>query len=166
MKVNSVKIECSNCSIGVQMCHRRPCWGTVSDFKEIIKAGHAEKLMIDYYNSENINNNERIYILTGANNGNERSKADYNPIGKCSFLTTENKCSIHHIKPAMGAVACCKRENNNVQSENEACVATWATDEGKQLIEEWKTLVNYVEKEDDAGFNFISALSGLLFHGF
>jgi len=84
---NVIKVECSMCENGIRMCHRRPCWGTVEDFKKIIDAGFAKKLMIDYYNDESINNNERTYILSGANNGNECSKADWNPKGKCTFLT-------------------------------------------------------------------------------
>jgi len=130
--------------------------------KKIIEAGFAHNLMIDYYNSENISMNERTYILSGANNGNECSKADWNPKGKCSFLTNENKCLIHDIKPTMGAIACCKRDHPNFVKENEACVATWATEEGKQLIEDWKKLVNYQEKDDDKGFDFISGLSVML----
>ena len=78
------------------------------------------------------------------------------------FLTNENKCEIHHIKPTMGAVACCKREQSKFKQENDACVTTWATDEGKQLIEQWKILVDYEEKDDDEGFDFSSGLSAML----
>jgi hypothetical protein len=61
------KIECFGCEKGISMCHMRPCWGTVEDFRKIIKAGHAKKLMIDYYSTKTINKGKNIYFLSGAN---------------------------------------------------------------------------------------------------
>ena len=148
------KIECNGCWKGVFMCRLRPCWGTVEDFKKIIDAGYSDRLMIDYYKDEEINNDERIYFLCGANNGNEGSKADWNPKGTCSFLEDE-KCIIHDIKPTIGAIACCKRKIN-IKKNNHICLETWLTQEGTDLIEKWKVIVDYIDKDDDAGFDFMS----------
>jgi hypothetical protein len=148
MKVEKInKIECKGCEKGIAMCYRRPCWGTVKDFKKIIEAGFAHRLMIDYYNSKELKDNKRIYFLSGANNGNECSKADWDPIGVCSFLEN-NSCSIHDIKPTMGAISCCKTEESQ-RKYTESCIATWDTEEGIRLIKKWKSIINYIEKEDD-----------------
>jgi len=150
------KVECTSCTKGVSMCETRPCWGTVSDFKKIIKAGHADKLMIEYYNHEDLNKGERVYFLSGASNGNEGSKASWNPKGTCIFLVND-KCSIHEIKPTIGAVACCKTEYD--LKITHACLKTWTTKSGKKLIEDWKKMVNYREKDDDEDFSIMGVLS-------
>jgi hypothetical protein len=155
------KIECKGCKSGVAMCYRRPCWGTIDDFRAIIKAGHADKLMIDYYNSDTLSDNKRIYFLSGANNGNEGSKADWNPKGKCIFLEND-LCVIHEIKPTMGAVSCCKVEGGQ-RNEMEQCIKTWDSEDGEKLISEWKLMVDYVDKDDDEGFSFESAFSTMLY---
>ena len=149
------RIECKDCRRGINMCEQRPCWGTVKDFKKIIKAGYAKKLMIDYYNNDKINNGEDIYFLSGASSGNECSKADWNPKGTCIFLEN-NKCIIHNIKPTSGAVSCCKIDYNLKLTH--ACLMTWTTTEGKKLIEDWKKMVDYIEKDNDEGFNFHEAV--------
>ena len=156
------KVECKGCKKGIKMCHRRSCVGTVADLKKIIAKGYAKRLMIDYYGSEE-KGVDNIYYLCGASNGNECSKADWNPTGTCSFLINE-KCEIHDIKPVLGAVACCKRDAGNFEAEREAVLATWTTPEGKELIKKWKKQVKYKEKEDDSGFSLISALELMLTH--
>ncbi len=153
------KIECKDCTEGIAMCNLRPCWGTVKDFLKIIKAGHAKKLMIDYYSNDKINNGKKIYFLSGASNHNQCSKADWNPKGTCIFLVN-NKCNIHNIKPTMGAVMCCKIKQDKTLMH--ACLMTWLTKEGLKLIEDWKKMVNYVNKDDDEGFNLYDAMT-LLF---
>jgi hypothetical protein len=148
------KIECPNCEKGIYYCKTRPCWGTVNDFKKIIEAGHAKELMIDYYSHKNINNGNKIYFLSGSSNSNQCSKADWNPKGVCIFLEND-KCRINDIKPTTGAVACCKKKPNI--SIMHACILTWNTKKGKQLIKDWKKMVDYKDKEDDEGFSFIDA---------
>lgn len=153
---NAEKIECKSCSKGIAMCKLRPCWGTVSDFKKIIKAGHAKKLMLEYYNHNDLNNNETVYFLCGASNGNECTKANWNPKGQC-LLLVDNKCQVHSIKPTMGAVACCKKEMDKKLMH--ACLKTWTTKEGKKVIEDWKKMVDYVEKDDDNDFSMFNVIS-------
>jgi len=150
------KIECKGCKEGIQMCKTRPCWGTVEDFKKIIEAGFAKKLMIDYYNSESVSNNKKIYFLSGASNGNDCSKADWDPRGVCALLEND-LCVVHEIKLTIGAIACCKNESG-FRDDNEKCIATWDSPEGNELIEKWKVLVEYVEKNDDEGFSFMGAM--------
>jgi hypothetical protein len=155
------RIECNGCSKGVAMCHMRPCWGTVEDFKRIIDAGYSKQLMIDYYRSDSINKGENVYFLSGANNSNECSKANWNPKGKCSLLEND-KCVVNAIKPTMGSIMCCK---NKFKSNRylHACVKTWMTQEGKELIEKWKKMVDYVDKDDDAGFTLYDGLMATVF---
>jgi hypothetical protein len=86
---SAVKVECVDCHKGVYMCRTRPCWGTVRDFKKIIKAGHAKKLMLEYYNNTAVNKGNNIYFLCGASRGNQCSKADWNPKGTCILLVDD-----------------------------------------------------------------------------
>jgi len=153
------KVECTSCIKGIRMCTTRPCWGTVKDFKRIIEAGYATSMMIDYYAHRDINNGDRIYFLSGASRGNQCSKADWNPKGTCSFLIKE-KCAIHDIKPTVGAVACCEKEPDLKLIH--ACMLTWNTRTGKKLINDWKKMVNYVDVEDDEGFDIGDLISLLL----
>ena len=158
--VSAKRIECLNCKDGINMCKMRPCWGTIGDFKKIINAGHQEKLMIDYYSHNDLNKGKRVYFLSGASNGNECSKADWNPKGECIFLV-DNKCSINHIKPTIGAVACCKTPTD--LKVMHACLRTWNTKQGKDLIEKWKVMVEYVEKDDDEGFSLYDGMMAMVF---
>lgn len=153
------KVECTNCVKGIHMCTTRPCWGTVKDFRRIIEAGFASSLMIDYYAHRDINNGNKIYFLSGASRGNQCSKADWNPKGTCSFLIKE-KCAIHHIKPTIGAAACCKKPQNLKLIQ--ACILTWNTRTGKKLINDWKKMVDYEEVQDDEGFGMNELISFLL----
>lgn len=173
-KIKSAKkVECKGCNEGKQMCKTRPCWGTVDDFKRIIDAGHADKLMIDYYNNASINGGNNIYFLSGASNHCQGSKAIWNPKGTCIFFEkdklskkgivfTEGKCLIHDIKPTIGAVACCKKRQD--KEFIHACLLTWTTRKGKKLISDWKKMVNYVDVPDNEGFNFVDAF--MLMAGF
>jgi hypothetical protein len=155
------KVECLGCEKGVAMCNLRPCWGTVEDFKKIIEAGYAKKLMIDYYNADAINNGEKIYFLCGASHNNECSKADWNPKGTC-LLLEDDKCTINDIKPTMGRIMCCKKNISGKKYIN-ACMRTWTTQEGSDLIEKWKKMVNYVDKDDNEGFSFVDAFNAMIF---
>jgi len=141
------------------MCEFRPCWGTVEEFKVIIAQGHATKLMIDYYQDRDFFDGNVIYILSGATPGNECSKADFNPTGQCPFLV-DRKCSIHDIKPLQGSTNCCKMLEKSITQKDIA--AYWNTPEGKQLVEQWKVMVNYQHKEDNEGLNPISAFELLI----
>lgn len=149
--------SCPDCTIGLSWCYRRPCWGTVNDFKKIIDNGFAEYLMIDYYIDKKINNGKLFYFLSGANSElNMCSKADFNPMGRCMLLK-EDKCLVHCFKPILGAYTCCK-SNDLAEINNEikhVILKTWLTEEGKNLIEYWKNLVNYIDKPDYNNFSLL-----------
>ena len=139
------KVECPSCTKGIAMCHQRPCWGTVSDLERIIEEGHADKLMLDYYNHKDLNNREDVYFLSGANCGCEKQLAKLLPIGPCTFLS-EDKCTIHDIKPTLGAVACCKDPHSLTTKVIFHCMESWIRKEGAELISRWKEMVGYDEE--------------------
>ena len=140
--------ECLGCEKGISMCFNRPCWGTVEDFEKIIDEGHSDKLMLDYWigrgDREDIEGHpffgnpfkEDVFILCGAIKGFEGKKAPFSLFkkGGCTFLTEENKCSIHHIKPIEGKYACCKSEDNKGRDLRLSLVRMWDTEKGKELI--------------------------------
>jgi hypothetical protein len=64
----------------------------------------------------------------------------------------------------MGAVGCCKNDIGVDKELLHACLMTWTTKEGKDLIEKWKKMVDYVDVQDDEGFDIgdmISLVMGL-----
>lgn len=98
--------ECQKC---VNMCaNSRPCWGTPDDIKKIIDAGYGNRLMTDWYSGESTNH-EEILLETPAIVGYEQSMAPNYPIGRCTFLTENNKCELHDkgLKPIEGRMASC-----------------------------------------------------------
>ena len=155
------RVECPDCKKGVDMCHLRPCWGTVEDFRKIIANGYAKKLMIDYYSADSLNNGEKIYFLSGASNGNECSKAHWYPKGTC-LLLEDNKCTINALKPTMGRIMCWQ-EGHISEKLHTRLYENLATPAGRKLLENWKKMVDYVDKDDNEGFNFADALNAMMF---
>ena len=141
MDISEIKTSECSCDRCIEMCNH-PCWGTPDDIKKIIDSGYGHKLMIDYWCDCT---NGDIEMLCGALVGSEGRKAPWWPKGKCTFLTNENKCEIHEIKPFEGKVAICKGglRGEKHQDLRKEIVNMWNIEEGKQLIEDWKKLVNY-----------------------
>lgn len=128
--------ECS-CKICVNMCER-PCWGTPDEIQKIIDAGFGHKLMIDWW--ENSVTGDR-YLLCGALVGYEKTYAPSKPLGKCAFLTKENLCEIHNIKPAEGRVSHCNSllgYNQLIQNLRNDLSVQWQSEKGKQIFNNWK----------------------------
>lgn len=141
------------------MCHHRPCWGSVAEFKKIIDAGHANLLMIDYWagGGEGSEFQDDVQVLCGAIVGYEKYRAPFIPIGTCALLDCTS-CMVHKIKPSEGAMACCKEVDTNEKQYKKmkmALVRDWDTEKGRQLIDKWKELVGFEEWSIDKKMNMI-----------
>ena len=138
---SAVSCICDRCK---EMCNR-PCWGTVAQFVSIIEAGHAARLMLDYWPStKGVNpdfvrkDDYNIYLLCGASLGCETSDAPWVP-GEfpCVFLTDEDLCGLHDagLKPLEGQITL-----HNLLAPDGfrvSLVSDWATKEGRALVGLW-----------------------------
>lgn len=131
--------ECS-CETCIQMCYR-PCWGTPDEIQKIIDEGFGNKLMLDYWMDWN---NGDIFLLCGAMVGYEGKTAPYWPKGRCAFLTKNNECEVHTIKPFEGRVGSCNSEIKDEWKEIRHKIALeWNSEYGKEIIEKWKNKVGF-----------------------
>jgi len=129
----SYEKECK-CKKCIDLCLYRPCWGTPEEIKIIIDSGFGRKLMIDYW----VGDNDTTYLLSPAIVGRERRQAPFIPCGPCVFLTEDNLCEIHHIKPHEGKYGYgCDKEDSKLLSHEEVA-KTWDNEFGQKLIEQWK----------------------------
>lgn len=190
---NIPKPSCPGCSRGIRMCYHTPCIGTPKDMAKLLDAGYANNLMLDLWlgsNSrdssikksfgvskpDNITNDdifiEDVIYLAPALVGYEGKKAPFAKHGKCNLLI-DNQCSLHDkgLKPAQGSYACCKidnvwiDENGNEQEIDERLpiIHTWNTQEGRNVISRWKSLVSYSGDENsNCPSSFPEMISALL----
>lgn len=126
--------QVSECSCGAcqRMCERS-CWGTPDDIRKLIQAGFGSKLMLDWW----IGEEDNIYVLCPAETGHEGRSAPSWP-GMGCILQKNGLCTIHAsgLKPTEGKVASCKGTPGHV---HESMAATWDTEEGRALVEEWES---------------------------
>jgi Fe-S-cluster containining protein len=123
-----------------------------------IADGRAGRLMLDWWEpSDELGNEDRIYLLCPAA---EDCEGCFAPIGdflemalglfekgQCTFLKA-GKCEIHDsgFKPLECRTAHHDREDEELPLDERASIAAaWMTDRGRQIVAEWKTLVNIDE---------------------
>lgn len=142
-------VTCTGCQRGVSMCNHTPCLGTVDDIERLIDAGYAKNLMLDFYYSGSGDFDEDVAYLCPAIIGMEGKQAPFARHGTCNLLVN-GMCSIHHIKPIQGKLACCKIERYYEATfpakevdERIPVLHTWNTQRGKDLIARWAMEVNY-----------------------
>jgi len=131
----------SNCTCDecVQMCETRPCWGTPGEIAEIIRAGHGNKLMLDYWVGTYDHIAEEYepdtQILCPAIEMFERKHAPFMPLGRCTFLDAHSKCVIYDIRPLEAKIA--YHGQQNLESLHGEIAQTWNTPAGKVLVAKW-----------------------------
>jgi len=124
------------------MCER-PCWGTPEEIKKIIEAGFSHKLMVDWWENSFSGN---LYLLCGAIIGHEKSYAPYTPFGRCAFLTDDNLCEIHNLKPSEGKFSDCSNSDKFDWKEFRYQLAIeWQSKEGKNVLTDWKKSVGLLK---------------------
>lgn len=157
--IDSPPCSCSTCQ---SMC-KRPCWPTPSEVLKLIEAGHAHKLMLDYWvgNFGPEKYSFDTMVVCPANPGKESiSIADGGIFsffdffgdsgGICSgcVFQVEGLCSLHdaHLKPAEGRVAHCQVKNTDL---HEQVARTWDTDEGRAVVIKWCEIVGLENPYDN-----------------
>jgi Fe-S-cluster containining protein len=141
--------ECS-CTKCVEMCANRPCWGIPKDIQRLIDLGYAKRLMQDYWagnfndtpiDADNFSAHYDIQIISPAIVNREGCSAPFMPFGRCTFLTAENKCEIHALKPIEGRKANC--DHSNSVNVHEYIARTWDTPEGKRVVEQFEKMMGW-----------------------
>lgn len=137
------KCSCNKCK---KMCDR-PCFGTVQDIKNLIKAGYSDRLCLDW-NSAPSDKNTDITFLTPALKDCEGKLSPSFPssIKGCTFLT-DGLCALHSLKlkPLQGRTAihgfADERLNAKNDSQSEAVkeyiMQDWKSKEGQDLVDAW-----------------------------
>ena len=138
LEIMSLPTKVCACDTCVDMCKNRPCWGTPSDIRKIIEAGHGKSLMLDYWAADSRSNYEEIKILSPAIVGRESWSAPFWPIGQCTFLDDKNLCRLHDsgLKPTEGKAAIC--DDSMPANIHFEVAMTWNTEEARLLIVDWE----------------------------
>jgi hypothetical protein len=137
--------ECT-CDVCKNSCQFRPCWGTPSNIKKLIEHGYAKRLMLDWWGDED-GDHHNVLLIVPALVGSEGAPAPFNPIGICTFFRNE-LCEIHQIKPIEGKIV----SHDNISDKHgvhKRIALSWDTEEGKQLVKEWKEIVGCDEDIND-----------------
>lgn len=134
--------ECS-CTKCVNMCKQRPCWGTPNEMKNIRDAGFGNRLMNDYWVEQPPTNDTDVYYDTLVESpaivGYEGKEAPVRPVGRCTFLTEDNKCELHDLglKPLEGRTAI----HDGTNDARDHIVELWRA-EGRKIERSPKDIVS------------------------
>ena len=152
MKLSEIKkilpenqCDCEECKA---MCERRPCWPTPKEAMLIIKAGFADRLMLDYW----VSSPDDIEILCPAKAGSECQRSPFNPEGPCVLQNKNGLCPLHSlgIKPLEGRLAYHgdKGEEAGKASDmlHKAIAMEWNSKKGKATVAYWKKRVKTIAK--------------------
>jgi hypothetical protein len=139
-KLDTIKeTECS-CKRCRAMCHR-PCWGTPSDIKRLIEAGHGDKLCLENHCGTNKDGN--IWFLAPALKGYEGKVAPIMPgsYKGCTFWHY-GKCTLHNkgLKPLGGKLAHHDSPDNARNLEGHEQVGAeitelWNNEESQKIVD-------------------------------
>jgi len=130
------EFESCSCDECKAMCERRPCWPTPDDAQRLIDAGHADRLMLDWWFDNE--QDKTVHVLTPAITGRESGQAPAIPSGRCTFLNEKGLCQLHDLslKPAEGKLALCKERTP--AGLHEQIAQTWNGTDSKAVIDAWE----------------------------
>jgi len=170
MDIMSGTLESCTCEKCVECCKRAPGWMLPEEARGAMRAGMADKLMMDWFTPDSeYGNRENIYSLCPATSafgsggfgcgGTHAPTTDeifgngfsifgrrQNPI-PCGLLK-DNLCSIHDsgFKPIECRMVRGCTDDNTTRRE---VVKSWDTDEGRAVIAEWKAMVDYKDNGEE-----------------
>ncbi len=141
--------EPCSCILCVDACESRPGWPTPEEAKLLIDAGHANRLMLEWWDADE--ELPYIEILSPASSGRGGIKAPSTPLfsygrlnWRCVFLK-DGKCELFG-QP--GRPIECRayyhtdsdKKTNRLHKE---VAKAWNTEEARELVQTWKKLVDY-----------------------
>jgi hypothetical protein len=139
--IEDLHVDC-DCQICNSYC-KRPCWGTPKEIMRLIEAGYASRMYLDYWTRDD-DEGGNIMIVCPAEVGYEGMDAPFMVGGRgCTFWDNCKTCALHTLglKPIEGRVA----YHDEVHDINvhEWVAMQWDTDEGRSVVELWKTESGY-----------------------
>lgn len=146
MIAGHVESECA-CAKCVTMC-KRPCWPTPAEVRELIRLGHAKKLMADWWEGDPnvVADIDRTWKDAPEMTGDFFTSLFRPPpiYGGCVFHV-EGKCALHGVcKPLEGRLAHHSQSHEAGQALHREVAKFWATPDGIALVAEWRALVGAV----------------------
>ena len=145
---------CSRCQ---SFCRHRPCWPTPDEVRKLIDAGHAERLMIDWWGGNSFRGEfTDIPILCPAGVGHEKDDADEGdmflmrpPRMKC-VMFKGGLCALHDtgMKPVEGRCTSCKESESDSKLHG-AVADSWNNPDALGLVWQWMKQVDYRGKYRD-----------------
>lgn len=134
-KLKETSCTCKEC---VNMCKKRPCWGTPEEIKKIIDHGYAWALMRDYWVGRFREDQEGdVYIISPAIVNYQGKSAPNWPRGRCIFLNRDDRCEIYFMRPIEARVA----HHNQTVGIHKEVAETWDTPEGQKLVKTWEQYI-------------------------
>jgi hypothetical protein len=152
---------CDKCK---QACHNNPGWMTPAEARAAIKAGNADKLMLDYL----LASPENVFVLCPASRGRGGDRAPNSDElygdadflsrflgiaskGRCVFHEDNGNCALHDTdyKPTQ-----CRDDYlcTDEGPDNYDMAKHWESAEAKALVREWMALVSLEAKTLDECF--------------
>ena len=117
------------------MCHA-PCCGTPEDFKKLIDAGYAERLMYD-------NLPGGSHMLKPSLKGYEGKMSPWHVLSSdgCTFWVN-GLCELHStgLKPTSGKLAHHSLSEQKYKQTEEYVNDSWGDRKGTEVIERWKKI--------------------------
>ena len=137
------------CQACVNCCHQTPGWPTPDEARKLIDAGHADRLMLDWWEDE-----PNVHLLCPASDGYEGDWAPEMPDmgmggfflavnwtkGRCVFLDGKDRCEVHEVaKPHECVITDHDTTQQVIADARDEIVAAWR--EATDLVAEWCDLV-------------------------
>lgn len=131
-KLKETSCTCEEC---VNMCKKRPCWGTPQEIENLIEMGLSGRLMRDYWVGKFKEGEEGdIDIISPAIVGHCGTNAPSWPKGRCTFLNGDNRCEIYKFRPIEARVA----HHSQKEGIHREIAREWNTYEGRRVAGRWR----------------------------
>lgn len=145
------------CHVCTSYCIRTPGLPTPDEAANMLDAGLAPRLMLDWY----VTDTDNVLILSPAAQAYGGELAPPSPLfhgglGRCVFLTKDDqRCELHNsgYKPWECRNAHHANTSRDGRGVREAIAALWDTDHGRGVVERWRELTGCpdmpLDPEDD-----------------
>lgn len=125
-------MDCS-CSLCVKACKQKPGWFAPGEAEKVAEFLHVplkdlfkKKLMVDWFEAD-----QNIFILSPAvTHGSPGTEFPGDPRGRCVFLSKDDKCEIHEVKP----IECRSYLHSHDTTRHKEVAEMWNNEEGQNQI--------------------------------
>ena len=139
MKIKKITRTDCNCESCIRACKYRPGWfkfGEIGRVAKFLKTTTAklfkQYLCVDWYYGKHFGDD--VFIVAPAVIGHEGGMSPYNPRGRCVFLTDDDKCLIHPVKPFECAIYDHDMKFETMQKEHGMVAQTWDGDRQRKHV--------------------------------